>query len=51
MATTWLPPQKIGDVDPTISDAKNYLRRYGYGQNLDDSDIFTELPQVLFRSS
>lgn len=42
IATTWRPPQNVGDVDPTISDAKAYLRaRYGHAKDLDDSDIYT----------
>ncbi|MCG5431255.1 peptidoglycan-binding protein [Mycobacterium sp. MYCO198283] len=40
-AGTWSPPSKVGDYDPTISDAKRYLRRFGYGKQLDDSDLVT----------
>jgi hypothetical protein len=44
----WLPPQKIGDSDPTISDAKVYLRKFSYGKLLDDSDTYTaEFAKVL----
>jgi hypothetical protein len=46
---TWSPPSKVGDTDPTISDAKGKLRaNYGYAHNLDDTDIYTaEFAKVL----
>lgn len=39
---TWSPPQKVGDVDPTIPAAKAYLRtRFGYAKDLDDTAVYT----------
>ena len=44
----WAPPQNVGDVDATISDAKKYLRRFSYGKLLDDTDTYTvEFAKVL----
>jgi len=36
------PPKKVGDTDPTIPQAKGYLRRFSYGRGLDNSPIYTE---------
>jgi hypothetical protein len=40
---TLVPPKKVGDTDPTIPQAKGYLRRFRYGRELDNSPIYTEL--------
>lgn len=37
----WQPPQKPGDTDPLISDAKAFLARYSYGKGLGTTDEYT----------
>lgn len=38
-----VPATKVGDTDPTIPQAKGYLRRFSYGRGLDAGPIYTEL--------
>ncbi|UOW93096.1 lysin B [Mycobacterium phage NoShow] len=47
VSTGWHPPREPGDVDPLISDAKTYLKRFSYGQaeglgTVDVDDTYTE---------
>lgn len=37
----WLPPQKVGDTDPLISDAKAVLAKFSYGKGLGSTDEYT----------
>lgn len=37
----WAPPQKVGDRDHSIAEAKTQLRKYSYGKLLDTSDSYT----------
>ncbi|AZS12578.1 lysin B [Mycobacterium phage DrLupo] len=43
----WHPAREVGDIDPLISDAKLYLKRFSYGQaeglgTVDTDDTYTE---------
>lgn len=37
----WAPPQKPGDRDPAIVDAKKALRKFSYGRELGETDEYT----------
>ncbi|QGH75298.1 lysin B [Mycobacterium phage Quesadilla] len=42
-APAWHPPNTVGDIDPNIVKAKQYLRRFSYGQPANDgTPLYTE---------
>ncbi|AAN02094.1 gp40 [Mycobacterium phage Barnyard] len=47
VSEAWHPAREVGDVDPLISDAKTYLKRFSYGQAqglgiTDTDDTYTQ---------
>jgi hypothetical protein len=44
-----IPARQVGDTDPTITQAKGYLRRFSYGRELDTGPAYTELFGTVLR--